>query len=99
MFSGRIKNEHIGNKAKEQISKQIFQENKPSQIFQKTSISDPLKMFVFRKIWRALFSWNTHLEIHPFALLPKNIGLKCVTFLWCFHSLTLFMIYLQEKIF
>ena len=26
-------------------------------------------MFVFRKIWRALFSWNTHLEIHPFALL------------------------------
>ena len=56
MFSGRIENEHIGNNAKEQISKQMFQENKPSQIFQETSISDPLKMFVFRKIWRALFS-------------------------------------------
>ena len=26
-------------------------------------------MFFFRKIWRALFSCNTHFEIHPFALL------------------------------
>ena len=25
-------------------------------------------MFVFRKIWRALFSWNTRFEIRPFAL-------------------------------
>ena len=29
-------------------------------------------MFVFRKIWRALFSWNTRFEIRPFALLPMN---------------------------
>ena len=29
-------------------------------------------MFVFRKIWRALFSLNIHFEILPFALLPKN---------------------------
>ena len=29
-------------------------------------------MFVFRKIWRALFSWNTRFEIHPSALVPKN---------------------------
>ena len=29
-------------------------------------------MFVFRKIWRALFSCNTHSEIRPFALLPTN---------------------------
>ena len=28
------------------------------------------KMFVFRKIWRALFSCNTRFEIRPFALLP-----------------------------
>ena len=28
--------------------------------------------FVFRKIWRALFSWNTRFEIRPFALLPAN---------------------------
>ena len=26
-------------------------------------------MFVFRKIWRALFSRNTRFEIRPFALL------------------------------
>ena len=33
-------------------------------------------MFVFRKIWRALFSWNTRFEIRPFALLPTK---RC----WC----------------
>ena len=27
-------------------------------------------MDVFQKIWRALFSWNTRLEITLFALLP-----------------------------
>ena len=59
----------------------MFQENKACQIFGKTDISYPLirtrtcayqwvRMFVFRKIWRALFSWNTHFEIRPFALLP-----------------------------
>ena len=26
----------------------------------------------FRKIWRALFSWNTRVEICPFALLPTT---------------------------
>ena len=31
-------------------------------------------MFVFRKIWRALFSWNFRFEIRPFALLPT----KCI---------------------
>ena len=31
-----------------------------------------LQMFVFRKIWRALFSWNTRYEIRPFALLPAD---------------------------
>ena len=37
-------------------------------------------MFVFRKTWRALFSWNTLSEIRPFALLPTkwNIGTKYV---------------------
>ena len=29
-------------------------------------------MFVFRKIWGALFSWNTRFEIRSFALLPTN---------------------------
>ena len=32
-------------------------------------------MFVFRKIWRALFSWNTRSEIRPFALIPTNFSL------------------------
>ena len=29
-----------------------------------------VEMFVFRKIWPTLFSWNTRFEIHTFALLP-----------------------------
>ena len=29
-------------------------------------------VFLFRKIWHALFSWNTCFEIHPFALLPTK---------------------------
>ena len=29
-------------------------------------------MFVFRKIWRDLFSWNARFEIHPFALLQSQ---------------------------
>ena len=33
------------------------------------------EMFVFRKIWRALFSWNSRFKIRPFALLPTNRGL------------------------
>ena len=49
-----------------------------------TSISYPLirtrtwayqelrKVPFFRKIWRALFSWNTRFEIRPFALLPTH---------------------------
>ena len=32
----------VGNKAKGQISKQVFQENKARQIFRKTKISHPL---------------------------------------------------------
>ena len=31
-------------------------------------------MFVFREIWRALFSRNTGFEIRPFALLPMNLA-------------------------
>ena len=41
--SGKASMEQIvRNKAKEQISKLVFQENKARQIFQKTSISCPL---------------------------------------------------------
>ena len=72
-------------KAKGRISKRVFQENKARQIFQKTNISYLLIRsfalltcayqgirFVFRKMWRALFSWNTRLEIRPFVLLPTT---------------------------
>ena len=30
------------------------------------------KIFLFRKIWRALFSCNSHFEIRPLTLLPTN---------------------------
>ena len=33
-------------------------------------------MFVFRKIWRALFSWNTRFEIRPFAIF-ELVLIKC----------------------
>ena len=33
-------------------------------------------MFVFRKIWRALFLWDTRFEIHPFVLFPTNFGFE-----------------------
>ena len=29
-------------------------------------------MFVFRKIWHAMYSCNTHFEIRPFALLQRT---------------------------
>ena len=35
-------------------------------------------MFVFRKIWRALFSCNTRFEIRPFILLPTNAVLELI---------------------
>ena len=34
------------------------------------------EMFVFRKFWRALLSWNTRFEIRPFALLPAKFSFK-----------------------
>ena len=71
----------VGNNAKGWMSKRVFQEKKARPIFRKTNVSYPLirtstcayqevRMFVFRKIWRALLSWNTVFEIRPFVLLP-----------------------------
>ena len=56
----------VGNRAKWRNTKRVFQENKAGQIFRKTNISY-LLMFVFWKIWPALFSCNTRFEIHHFA--------------------------------
>ena len=64
--------QYVGNKVKGRISKRMLQENKACQIFLKTNISysiQGIRIFVFRKLWRALFSCNTR----PFALLPTNI--------------------------
>ena len=33
-----------------------------------------VRNFVFREIWRILFSCYLHFEIHPFALLPSNFS-------------------------
>ena len=76
----------VGNKAKGQISKWVFQENKVRHSFRKTIISYPLictRTCAYQgvrnvKIWRALFSWNTRFKICPFALLPTN----CDCFTW-----------------
>ena len=37
-------------------------------------------MFVFRKIWHALFSCNIRFEIRPFTLLPTYCSPGCVVF-------------------
>ena len=55
----------VGDKAKGQISKRVFQENKARQIFRKTNISNPLirthACFVFLKhpFWDSPFSLIT----------------------------------------
>ena len=49
------------------------------------------EMFVFRKIWRALFSWNTRFEIRHFVLLLANCNVfsycKSIKVILKFHSL------------
>ena len=37
-------------------------------------------MFVFRKIWHALFSQNTRFEIRPFALLLTKLAIISTTY-------------------
>ena len=71
-----------GNKAKEWISKRMFQDNKARQIFWKTNLSYPMtrtpcayqgvKKYSFFGEFGVLFSWNIRFEIRPFALLPTN---------------------------
>ena len=35
-------------------------------------------MFVFRKTWHALFSWNNRFDIHPFTFLLTNcLRIQC----------------------
>ena len=62
----------VGNKAKKgRISKRVFQENKPRQIFRKTNISYPL----IRK--SALFSWNTRFDDNNEIRTHNHITIEC----------------------
>ena len=63
----------MGNKAKRQISKRVFQENKARQIIRKTSISYPLihtRMCVYKEVRNVRFSENFTYFVflkHPFS--------------------------------
>ena len=50
----------------------------PPDMQSRVSIRD-YKEFVFRKIWRALFSCYLRFEIRPFTLLPTIYCLKVTT--------------------
>ena len=64
--------EHFGNKAKGQISKRVFQENKACQIFRKMNISYPLirtRMCAYQGVRNVRFSENLASFVflkHPF---------------------------------
>ena len=74
----------VGNKAKERISKRVFQENKARQIFEKRTFLTPRYADVrtcayqgvrngrFSENWRVLFSWNSRFEIHRIELYIKQ---------------------------
>ena len=74
----------VGNTAKWQISKQVLQENKARQIFQKktnifylmirtrTCAFQGGKKCSFIGKFGVLFSCNTHFKIGPFAFLPTD---------------------------
>ena len=56
----------------------LFKKTKHAKFSEKRILLSPWYAHVntrnVRKIWRALFSWNTRLEIYPFALLPTNVA-------------------------
>ena len=64
--------EKVGNKSKGRILNRFFKKTKHVKFSEKRTFLTK-EMFVFLKIWRALFSWNTRFEIRSFALLPARI--------------------------
>ena len=74
-----INSEIVGNKVKGRTSKRVRQENKARQIFRKINMHYPQEMFVFWKIWRALFFWNTRFHIRPFTSLPTRCAPKSIS--------------------
>ena len=69
-LSARIIVSVVGNKAKARISKQVFQENKPRQIFRKTNVSYPLiRPCAYQGVRNIHFSENLTCFVflkHPF---------------------------------
>ena len=70
-----------------------FKKTKHGKFSEKLTFLTPwdahVRMFVFRNIWRALFSWSTRFEIRLFALLPTK---------WCWwYYLLISDLYDQNK--
>ena len=56
-------------------------------------------MFIFQKIWRALFSWNTCFEIHLSALLPTPYRIIADIFYPTFIlTITVLVYFIRKKI-
>ena len=81
--------QNIGNKAKERISKRVFQENKARQIFEKTKISYPLirtrktpTLVFFCEFWKIFRT--TFLQSTSRQLLLKKVAILKLQFLAIF---------------
>ena len=70
IFNLRSSNNSSVIRQKGESQNGCFKKTKHAKFSEKTNISNPL--IRTRKIWRALFSWNTRFEIRHFALLPTN---------------------------
>ena len=68
-----IRQNNIVIRHKRESQNGCFKKTKHAKLSEKTNISNvsgDKKCSVFRKIWRALFPWNSRFEIRLFALLP-----------------------------
>ena len=95
----------VSNKTKGRISKtqkQVFEENKARHIFRKNEhfLPPDSHTFVFRKIWRALFSWNTRFWDSPFCLITDELKLCSIFIIMIkfhnFHYFPLFLLLLMN---
>ena len=65
----------IRHKCKSQNVSFNFKKTKHAKFSEKSTFRTPWYAHAHeRKIWRALFSWNSRFEIRPFSLLPTNFG-------------------------
>ena len=80
LFPNRIVVAHdVGNKAKGQISKRVFQENKPRHVT--TTWCEHVRIKCARNVCfsenlACFVSWKTHFEIRRFGLLPTMSNMK-----------------------